>query len=135
MIKPVNSNLWDYSAPYTDYKNVPSEIVDEIRNSTLVSLFSADVEFYIKKPDYVIPFTMIGMGDDTISINSSKGLIDMYSGARIWQGEEIKRPFYVTADSFSVSKLKPYQMDEFGSLAENCSVSYDAQDLKIYYCQ
>ena len=134
VIKPVDYNLRDYSAPYTDYKSVPDDLIVNMRNSTLVSLFSADFEFYIKKPDLVVPFTMTGMGTDTISMNSSKGLVDMYSGARIWQGEKISKPYYVTADSFSISKLKSFQSDKFNTLVENCSVSYNSYDLKIYYC-
>ena len=134
VIKPVDYNLRDYSAPYTDYKNIPSNLTDNMKNSTLISLFSSDVEFYIKKPDYVVSFSMTGKKDNDVSLNSSNGLIDMYSGAKIWQDEEITKPYYVTADSFSISKLGPNQSNKFNILIGNCSVSYDARDLKIYYC-
>ena len=154
VIKPVDNNLGDYSAPFTDYKAVPENLVLEMRNSTLISLYSADVEFYIKKPNFVIPFTMTGQGDDQISMNKSLGkvskieplgkvpkigigmsegeMVDRYSGALILK--EKPQEFYLTADLFSVSKLKPYQKEAFNKLTENCSVKHNSRDLKIYYC-
>jgi len=124
----------DYSAPTTDYKNLPFDLVANMRNNTLVSLYSSDVEWYIKKPTYVIPFTMDGRGDDQISRNNSYGgVVDRYSGALILK-EKPKEDFYLTADIFSVSKLKPYQQDSFNKLIENCTVSYTSVELKIYYC-
>jgi len=135
VIKPVSTNLADYSAPYTNYKALPPDLIEQLRNSTLVSLFSSDVEWYIKKPDYVIPFSMNGIGDDQISYNSTNRTVDRYSGADVLQPDQtIPRPFCITADSFSLSKLKPSQSSTFDKLIENCSIPYEAQDLKVYYC-
>ena len=44
------------------------------------------------------------------------------------------RRYYLTADSFSVSKLSARQKAIHDKLIENCSVEYDAGDLKIYSC-
>lgn len=133
VINPVNYNLNDYTAPFTDYKNLPENVTSELRNGTVISYFSSDVEWYIKKPDYVLPFSMDGRGDDEISINSSSRLVDRYSGALILK-EIPAKPYYVIADSFSVSKLKSDQQKFFGNLTSNCSVIYFAEDLEIYNC-
>lgn len=148
VITPVNYHFNDYSAPLTDYKNIDGQVLVELKsnNSTLISLFSSDVEWYIRKPDYVIPFSMDGRGEDQISMNKTTeigGLIvyevvDSYSGARIIDYENIKgikMPYYVTGDSFSLSKLKPSQMENFDKLVEDCSVIYDNSDLKIWECE
>ena len=147
VITPVNYHFNDYSAPLTDYKNINGQVLAELKsnNSTLISLFSSDVEWYIKKPDYVIPFSMDGRGNDQISINKTTEIggllvyevVDTYSGARIIDYENIKsikRPYYVTGDSFSLSKLKPTQKENFDKLVEDCSVIYDNSDLRIYEC-
>jgi hypothetical protein len=134
MLTPVDYQFNDYSAPYTDYKAIPSELKDSIRENTLVSYFSPDVEWYIKKPDYVLPFSMNGIGNDQISRNCSTGLCDVYSGAMIL-GEIPNENYYLTADSFSVSKLDPEQREFLVDLTKNCSEEHSAVDLKIYYCE
>jgi len=74
IIKPIDYNYNDYSAPWTDYKLIPEGLKNElISSTTLISFFSSDVEWYIRKPDYVIPFTMTGKGYDEISFNNPEG--------------------------------------------------------------
>ncbi len=136
VINPINYNFNDYSAPVTDYKNLPEAIITELKNpdNKIISYFSSDVEWYIRKPDYALPFSMNGIGEDQISINNSGGeVVDRYSGALILK-EIPSKPYYVLADSFSVSKLKPNQREFLADLTENCSVSYEKEDLKVYYC-
>ncbi|HVY01339.1 MAG TPA: glycosyltransferase family 39 protein [Candidatus Nanoarchaeia archaeon] len=136
VIYPVTYQFADSSAPYTDYKTVPMQLKEEIRNSTLISLFSLDVQYYIKKPDYVIPFSMNGLGEDQISYNSTKGTVDRYSGAAILNYSSLpNKPFFVVADAFSLSKLKPTQTELFLNLTENCTERYIRPDLGIVECQ
>lgn len=127
ILEPISTNFHDASAPYTNYKDL-----DLPENITLVSFFSSDVEWYLRKPDYVIPFSMDGVGYDQISWNSSNGLVDRYSGALIFDYNLTN--FYLTADAFSVSKLKGYQRTEFNNLISNCSIYYSARDLIVYRC-
>ncbi len=145
VIKPINYNhaYSDFSTPETNYKAVPNEIMNKLkdRNNFLISLFSSDVEWNIRKPDYVIPFSMDGRGEDQISYNKSVNgiqtgkVVDIYSGAQILDYENIpSKPYYVTADSFSVSKLKSPQNENFDNLVNGCEVAYSASDLKIYEC-
>jgi hypothetical protein len=134
MLLPINYQLNDYSAPYTDYKNLPEELKKEMINSKLISYFSADVEFYIKKPDFVVAFGLNGLTPDQISINNSKGqLVDRYSGSLILQ-EIPDKPYFLTADKFSVSKLFPEQRQFLKELTEDCEKAYSAIELEIWKC-
>lgn len=134
VIKPINYQLNDPSSPYTDYKNIPLELKQEIRENTLITYFSLDAEFYLKKPNFVIPSSLNGLTPDQVSINNSQGiLLDRYSGARIL--EEIpKETFFLTADKFSTSKLFPEQREFFKNITSNCKKVYSKQDLEIFKC-
>jgi len=137
ILKPIDYALYDASAPTTDYKNVPIELIEELRNSdnVIISYFSSEGEWYIRKPDYVLPFSMDGRGDDQISLELDDGsVVDRYSGAPMLS-EVLSGEYYLIADSFSVSKLKPEQRERLKDLAEGCEIVYEERDLKIYECK
>jgi len=129
MIKPVDYNYNDYSAPEINLKEIPLELEEKIKNNKLLSLFSPSVERYVKKPDYVFPFSMTGIGDDSVSY----GEVDVYSGAKITT-QSPKKPYYVIADYYSLTKLKPFQKEDFDKIIKNCDAPYENKDLKIYEC-
>jgi endonuclease YncB( thermonuclease family) len=134
---PIDYNYNDPSAPWTDYKSIPDSLkLELISNTTLISLFPADVEWYLRKPDYVIPFSMDGRGEDQISFTNLTGdRVGRYSGAKIINYSDMpERPYYVTADYFSFSKLKPSQRENFDKLTGDCEVSYESRSLRIFYC-
>ena len=135
IIKPIDYHFNDYSAPATNYKNIPLDILNKLKDSenVLISYFSSDVEWYVRKPDFVLPFSMDGRGEDQISMNSSNGEVDRYSGALILKNIPDK-PYYLIADAFSVSKLKEKQREFLNELKEGCEIFYGAGDLKIYNC-
>ncbi len=135
ILKPVNYSLYDSSAPTTNYKNLPPVLLAKLKNSnvTLISYFSSDVEWNIRSPDYVLPFSMDGRGSDEVSYNSSFGRVDIYSGAPILNFIP-KRPYYLLADRFSVRKLKSVQRKFLNRLVDGCNISYRSFDLTIYHC-
>ena len=129
MIRPVNYNYNDYSAPEIGLKDLPRGLIDNLMGNSLMCLFSPSVEWYIKKPNYVFPFSMTGIGEDDIS----------YGGMGIYSGAEISttRPdedFYFIADYYALSKLKPSQRKDFEKIIYGCDVIYENKDLKIYEC-
>jgi len=137
ILNPVDYNYNDPSAPWTNYKNLPESLVFELRESnTVIALFSLDFQRYVRKPDYVIPFSMSGRGYDEISyINSKNTLVDKYSGAEILNYSALpEKPYYVISDAFSTRKLNAVQRENFGNLTSNCSIAYSNYDLKIYSC-
>jgi hypothetical protein len=102
VISPVAYNYNDPTAPYTDYKSVPQEVVSSLQSASVISLFSLDVQRYLKKPDFVIPFSLDGRGEDQISYSSGDGLVDVYSGAPILNYSHLpSKPYAVVADRFS----------------------------------
>jgi hypothetical protein len=62
ILRPIDYNLYDYSAPEINLKDVPEGLKNEIKESVVVGYFSPEVEWYLKKPDFVVPFSMDGRG-------------------------------------------------------------------------
>ncbi len=134
ILRPIDYNLYDYSAPEINLKDVPEGLKNEIKESVVVGYFSPEVEWYLKKPDFVVPFSMDGRGTDQISYNNTEGEpVDVYSGAPILE-ERPKEKYFLISDHFSRSKLKNDQAKFFESLSENCSTTYKNSDLSLYLC-
>jgi len=129
IIKPIDYNYNDFSAPEIDLKNLPPELVQELRENKLMCLFSPSVEWYIKKPDYVFPFSMTGIGNDTISYNGA----DVYSGALI-STEKPEEDFYFIVDYYSENKLKPNQKEVLNGILKDCEIKYENRDLQVLKC-
>jgi len=130
MILPVDYNYNDYSAPEIDLKNIPLDLKDDLMRGNLFCFFSPSVERYLKKPDYVFPFSMTGIGNDTISYRG----VDVYSGAEIRMVKP-EEDYYFIADYYSLNKLKPFQREAFEEIVRGCGVPYENKDLKIYNCK
>ena len=129
VIVPVDKNYYDVSAPEIDYKDIPEDILSDLRGSNIMALFSPGIEWYIKKPDYVFPFTMTGIGNDTISYNN----VDIYSGSPVLM-ERPEGSFYFIIDGFSYVKLKPFQREKLNNILLGCKIVYENDDLKIHKC-
>lgn len=136
IITPISYNFNDYSSPETNFKIIPQNVISELKSDTiLISYFSSNVEWYIRKPDFVIPFSLDGIGDDEISMSNPQGeLVDRYSGAPILEEKPLGK-YHLIADTFSISKLNSSQKEFLSTLTENCEMIYTSQDLKIYNCQ
>jgi len=126
MIKPVDYGLYDPTMPVVDLKNLPQDVIEEIKDKVLVTYFSPSAEWYIKKPDFVIPFSMSGKG----AIMEYNG-VDAYSGAPYL----LERPgdYVLISDEFSVVKLNDTQKKLHRSLIEGCLRS-DYGDVYVYKC-
>jgi len=131
---PTTAQLLDYTAPFADYKNMPEELKEDIRQSTLVSYFSSDVQFAIKKPDFVVPFSLDGRTPDQVSITKNNKTIDRYSGSPILDYIPNK-PYYLTADFFSIMKLRQDQILFHQKLIENCIISHQGIGFRLYFCE
>ncbi len=134
ILSPVDYQLNDPSAPITDYKNLPEELKQKMHSNVLISYFPSDVEFYIKKPDFIVPFNFNGLSPDQSSINNSKQqLVDRYSGSPILT-ERHSGTYFLTADKFSVSKLFPEQRQFLQELTDDCEKVYSSFDLEVWKC-
>lgn len=123
VLAPISYNFNDASAPEINYKNISNDLLTLLRSNTLVSYFSPSIEWYIKKPDYVIPFSMTGLDE-------SSSDVDVYSGAKMFNS--LNKTFYLIVDNFSFSKLNSTQVDSLMRL--NCEINYTGNDFKIYLC-
>jgi len=131
VIKPIDHNLRDFSAPEIDYKSIPEYVITELKESSvLMTFFSPGVEWYIKKPDYVFPFSMNGIGTDSLSYNG----LDVYSGAVISEARP-SGEFYFVADKFGLSKLRPSQREKYDKIVEGCFNLYSNKDLTVWECK
>ncbi|MFA5763546.1 MAG: glycosyltransferase family 39 protein [archaeon] len=136
MLVPTSANLADASAPEIDTKNIPIDLVNLMKESVIVTHYSPSVEWYIKKPAYVLAFSMSGKGDNTISrTNDLNILVDVYSGSPIIFDTNLlpKNYFYVEQD-FAYSKLKTDQRELASKIKNNCVKSFENKDLRVYSC-
>jgi len=129
VVLPIDKNYYDTSAPEINYKDISEDVLIDLKDNTLVTMFSSGVEWYIKKPDYVFPFSMTGIGNDTISYNN----LDVYSGAKITTTKPSGK-FYFITDYFSESKLKPWQREDLYVILDGCLIVYENKDLRVYEC-
>ena len=134
MLKPTPAQFYDLSAPYNDYKTIPEGLLAEMQTETLISYFAPDVMFYIRTPDYVIPFSLDGRTEDQVSVTINNQTVDRYSGAPILR-EIPERPYFVTADDFSVRKLRPNQRTFHEQLTEDCAITHQDHAYRIYFCE
>ncbi len=134
VLSPIKYNYNDISAPEINLKNIPLELVSELKSGELMCLFSPSVEWYIKKPAYVFPFSMSGIGKDSISyINKENEKVDVYSGSKMLTTKP-NESFYFILDYFSATKLKPFQREQLQVILENCTGSYGNENVQIYSC-
>ncbi len=136
MLTPTSANLADASAPEIDTKNIPTDLVNLMKEGVIVTHYSPSVEWYIKKPAYVLDFSMSGKSSGTISrTNDSNVLVDVYSGSPIIFDTNLlpKNYFYVEQD-FAYSKLKSGQRELASKIKDNCVKSFENKDLRVYSC-
>jgi len=133
VILPVSNNFGDYSAPIINVKQIPASLLTELKDhgNTLITFFSPSVEWYIKKPDFVIPFSLDGRGNDQITIPDKN--VDVYSGAPILE-EKPSGKYYVLEEFFASVKLKSSQRIDFNALILDCGTIYANKDIRIYEC-
>jgi len=138
VVVPIDYNFNDISAPETNYRNIPIDLILDLKHgdAKLICLFSSNVEWYLRKPDFVIPFSMNGLGEDQISRNNSQNqIVDRYSGALILDYNSLPaKPYYVLEDYFSAVKLKPEQKANFDMLIDGCELKYEDETLKVLGC-
>ncbi|OQA31910.1 MAG: hypothetical protein BWY55_00207 [archaeon ADurb.Bin336] len=137
ILVPTYRNFNDFSAPEINYKNIPSELLSELKeeDSRIITLYSSHVEWYIKKPFLIIPFSMSGKGTNTINYYNSliDKNVDVYSGQEFLE-EKPSFEFYFIGDNFSLSKLKPTQVGFLDTILDDCTELYKNSSIVIKKC-
>jgi hypothetical protein len=137
VLVPIQRNYNDFSAPEINYKDIPTELLLELKqeDSRIITLYSPHVEWYVKKPDLVVPFSMSGKGSNTINYYNKEldKNVDVYSG----QEFVVDKPsfeFYFIGDNFSLSKLKPFQIEHLDTILDDCVELYKNNSIVIKKC-
>lgn len=129
VIKPENIRTYSSTEPVIDYKSLNESTKNLISYNKLVTLSSPGVEWYLKKPDYIIPFSLNGLQSGYALYNG----IDSYTGAEVWDNQE--KGFIFLEDYFAYSKLGPSQKEKLDSLKSNCYILEQNPSLKVYACK
>ncbi len=137
VLAPIQRNFNDFSAPEINYKDIPNELLLELKqeDSKIITLYSSHVEWYIKKPFLVIPFSMSGKGTNTINYYNSviDKNVDVYSGQE-FLGEKPSFEFYFIGDNFSMSKLRPFQQEFLDTILVDCEELFRNSSIVIKKC-
>jgi hypothetical protein len=132
VLKPVTNNFNDVTAPEINLRELPANITEILKDkeNTVVVFFSPTFEWYIRKPDYVLPFSMNRLEEDSVSWNG----VDRYSGAPM-SNYTVERPFYLVADEFSTSKLAAWQREKVMEMMGGCKMEHEGRDFLVYACE
>ncbi|MDD3083837.1 MAG: glycosyltransferase family 39 protein, partial [Candidatus ainarchaeum sp.] len=137
VLVPIQRNFNDFSAPEINYKNIPNELLLELKSedSRIITLYSPHVEWYIKKPFRIIPFSMSGKGSNTINRYNPEidKNVDVYSGQEFLEEKPVGE-YYFIGDNFSMSKLKPFQIDFLDNILVNCEELFSNNSIVIKKC-
>jgi len=137
VLAPPQENLKDISAPEISFAGIPVEVYEDIMYSgaEIVSLYSPHVEWYLKKPDSVLPFSMNGTYAGEVSIKVNNELVDIYSGAPVILDLESKTGrFFFIEEYFASSKLAFNDRVALDSIKKKCAFRYANDSIAIFEC-
>jgi len=112
-----------------DYKYLSEDTKEIIKLNSLVTLSTPGVEWYLKKPDYIIPFSLNGLETGYALHNG----LDAYTGAEVFNNQV--KEFIFLQDSFGYSKLGPSQREPVEAMKENCEIMEQSYTLQVYSCK
>ena len=125
IILPIKESFNDYSAPIIDIKNIPTELKEKMINNNVGTFYPAYFEWYVKKPDFVVPYSMSGR-------NIIVKEIDDYTGVT-YVKEPPNREYYFVKDYFSYYKF--HDKNEANKFFNECDLSFKNSTLEIFYCK
>jgi len=136
-IFPPQTNLEDSSAPIISFSGVPAVLYEEIKYSgtEIITLYSPPVEWYFKKPDRTIPFTLTGLHADETSILEGEKLVDIYSGSTTINNlNEIYDSYFFIEEYFASSKLGFNDKVALDTIKKKCEFRFENKSIAIFYC-
>ncbi|MEK6924666.1 MAG: glycosyltransferase family 39 protein [Nanoarchaeota archaeon] len=128
VVKPQVISPYSATEPVIDYKSLSESTKTLIMNNTLVTLSSPGVEWYLKKPDYIIPFSLNGLESGYALYNGA----DIYTGAEVWNNQT--KNFIFLEDFFGYSKLGPNQRAPLEAMKKDCLLLEESDTLNVYKC-
>jgi len=129
VVIPQSTGSYGTTEPVIDYKSLSVETKNLILSKNLVTLSSPGVEWYLKKPDYIIPFSLSGLESGFALYNG----VDSYTGAPVFENQVSE--FIFLEDLFGYSKLGPVQVAPVEKMKENCNLIEQSNTLRVYHCK
>lgn len=129
VVKPESISAYSSTEPVIDYKFLNQSTKQLILDNPLVVLSSPGVEWYLKKPDYIIPFSLNGLESGYALYNG----VDVYTGSVVWDNQESS--FIFLEDYFAYSKVGPTQREKLNEMKSNCNLLEENPTVKVYGCK
>lgn len=131
VIKPGIVETKSITEPVLDYKNINSDALDLIMENKVVVMSTPGFYWYIKKPDYAIPFSLNGLANG-FAIYDNK---DVYSGASLFDLNNTDAGGFVfVEDYFGYSKLPSSVREKVDALKAGCKQVQQTDFLKVFDC-
>ncbi|MEK6915645.1 MAG: glycosyltransferase family 39 protein [Nanoarchaeota archaeon] len=128
VVIPSQISINEITEPVINYKSLSQETQNIIKSNTLVTLSSPGVEWYLKKPDYIIPFSLNGLESGYALYEG----VDAYTGAEIFNNQS--SDFILLEDFFGYFKLSEKEKSRLNDIKQNCSIIEESNTLKVYSC-
>ena len=128
MAYPEGVDHYSSTEPVLEYKSISQGSKDIIQSSPLVVLWSPGAEWYLKKPDYIIPFSLSGLESGYMLVDGR----DIYTNAEVFSNQV--NDFILIEDIFGYLKLNEEELREIESLKEDCTVLEELRTLRISKC-
>ena len=127
ILKPHQINYFSSSEPSLDF-SLQASTIDLARNSTLVCLFTPSCAWYIKSPDYFIPFSLNSLSSGYF-VKDNK---DIYTNAEVFDNQA--DPFILIEDDFGYNKLNEAEKADYNKIKEGCTQIDKTPSIRVYSC-
>jgi len=128
VVKPQAITSYETTEPIIDYKSLSESTKNIIISSDIVTLSSPGVEWYLKKPEYVIPFSLNGL-ESGYALYEGK---DAYTGGEVFNNQT--QNFVLLEDYFGYSKLSNKELDNLNKIKAGCKIIEESNTLRVYSC-
>lgn len=136
IIRPEVVNIASSSEPVLDYKGLNENAVFAINDNMVVALWTPGLAWYIKKPEYFIPFSLDGTSNG-YAIYDGK---DAYTGAlefNVSNYDEFVNDngnFVYVEDSFGYGKLNEGEKEGVDRMRGDCVLIDKTGSVGVYEC-
>ncbi len=128
VIKPIDTYSSLQTEPVIDYKSLGESVRKEIETKPIVTIWTPGVEWYLKKPDYFIPFTLNGLPTG-YALYKGK---DAYTGVEEFTNQT--NEFIFIDDVFGGPKLTKERRAFVATMKESCTQIDEAYGVRVYSC-
>lgn len=127
VVVPTAIEMKGTTTPVMNYNGLSAETMGILKENKVVVIATPGFEWYIKKPEYAIPYSLSGLGDPAMD----NGL-DVYTGASEFNFNE--KNFVYVEDYFGYGKLNADVKARVDGMKENCNLIEKIEGLSVWRC-